>query len=228
MTWVVVPAAGCGSRAGLALPKQYADLAGRPMLAWTLESLLEHPRIAGALVVLAAEDPHWPGWTRVAGKPVHTAVGGEERCDSVLAGLQALPAEVDADDWVLVHDAARPCLSHAEIDALLAVRDHPVGALLAVPVADTLKRADAQGDACATIDRADAWRALTPQMFRREPLRRALAEAVVAGARPTDEAAAMERLGCFPRLVPGRASNLKVTTGEDLALAAWWLGRQQR
>lgn len=225
MTWVVVPAAGRGTRTGLALPKQYAGLAGRPMLAWTLERLLAHPGISGAVVALAADDAHWPGWTRIAGKPVLTATGGVERCDSVLAGLAALPAQVAAGDWVLVHDAARPCIGTAELDRLLAARDHPVGALLALPVADTLKRANARGESCASIDRAGAWRAQTPQMFRRGELAEALARAIAEGEAPTDEAAAFERLRRHPLLVPGDARNLKVTSAEDLALAEWWLAR---
>lgn len=225
MTWVVVPAAGRGTRTGLALPKQYAGLAGRPMLAWTLERLLAHPGISGAVVALAADDAHWPGWTRIAGKPVLTATGGVERCDSVLAGLAALPAQVAAGDWVLVHDAARPCIGTAELDRLLAARDHPVGALLALPVADTLKRANARGESCASIDRAGAWRAQTPQMFRRGELAEALARAIAEGEAPTDEAAAFERLQRHPLLVPGDARNLKVTSAEDLALAEWWLAR---
>lgn len=225
MTWVVVPAAGRGTRTGLALPKQYVGLAGRPMLAWTLERLLAHPGISGAVVALAADDPHWPGWTRIAGKPVLTATGGAERCDSVLAGLAALPAQVAAGDWVLVHDAARPCIGAAELDRLLAARDHPVGALLALPVADTLKRANARGESCASIDRAGAWRAQTPQMFRRGELADALARAIAEGEAPTDEAAAFERLQRHPLLVPGDARNLKVTSAEDLALAEWWLAR---
>lgn len=225
MTWVVVPAAGRGTRTGLALPKQYVGLAGRPMLAWTLERLLAHPGISGAVVALAADDPHWPGWTRIAGKPVLTATGGAERCESVLAGLAALPAQVAAGDWVLVHDAARPCIGSAELDRLLAARDHPVGALLALPVADTLKRANARGESCASIDRAGAWRAQTPQMFRRGELADALARAIAEGEAPTDEAAAFERLQRHPLLVPGDARNLKVTSAEDLALAEWWLAR---
>lgn len=225
MTWVVVPAAGRGTRTGLAMPKQYVGLVGRPMLAWTLERLLAHPGISGAVVALAADDPHWPGWTRIAGKPVLTATGGAERCESVLAGLAALPAQVAAGDWVLVHDAARPCIGSAELDRLLAARDHPVGALLALPVADTLKRANARGESCASIDRAGAWRAQTPQMFRRGELADALARAIAEGEAPTDEAAAFERLQRHPLLVPGDARNLKVTSAEDLALAEWWLAR---
>lgn len=226
MTWVVVPAAGGGTRAGLALPKQYAPIAGKPMLRWTLERLLAHPQLSGAMVVLAASDARWPGWREIAGKPVRTAIGGVDRAASVRAGLDALASHVGPDDWVLVHDAARPCVGGEEIDALLAAgHAHPVGALLALPVADTLKQADERGESTGCLPRDRAWRALTPQMFRYGELIAALDRARAESAVITDEASAFERLGRHPLLVPGSARNLKVTTAGDLALAEWHLTR---
>lgn len=226
MIWAVVPAAGRGERAGLDLPKQYATLAGRPMLGWSIERLLAHPRIAGAMVVLAADDRHWPGWTDMAGKPIRTATGGGDRAASVRAGLAALADTVAVADWVLVHDGARPCLGGAEIDALLDRGCvHPVGALLAVPVADTLKQANARSESVGCLPRADSWCAQTPQLFRYGELCASLDRARADGAEVTDEASALERLGRYPLLVPGSARNLKVTTAEDLELARWYLDR---
>lgn len=226
MTWVVIPAAGKGLRAGGTVPKQYALLAGKPMLQWTLERVLGHRHIEGAVVALSADDGHWPGWRDLSGKPVLTAIGGHDRAASVRAGLAALPDTVGRNAWVLVHDAARPCVTHAEIDALLAQGcAHAVGALLALPVADTLKRSNAHGESEGSIARERTWRALTPQLFRRGDLSDALDAAVRDGVAMTDEASALERLGRRPLLVAGRASNLKVTTGEDFALAAWHLSR---
>ncbi len=220
MTWVVVPAAGRGVRAGDGLPKQYRAIAGKPMLRWTLERLLGHGAISGVMVALSADDRHWPGWTMFAGKPVRTCVGGDDRAASVLAGLRALPGEVAADDFVLVHDAARPCLSNLELDALLTRgSDHPVGALLALPVSDTLKQANADGDSIGSLPRDNAWRALTPQMFRRGELVAAIESGLAAGANLTDEASAFERLERYPLLVAGDPRNLKVTTAGDFVLA---------
>ena len=178
------------------------------------------------MVVLSAGDPHWPGWDTLAAKPVRTCEGGAERAHSVLAGLQALGPEVGDADWVLVHDAARPCLRHADLDRLLLRgRAHPVGALLAAPVRDTLKRAGADGTVVATEPREALWRALTPQLFQRGALTRALQAARAAGAAVTDEASALERLGLAPLLVEGAADNIKVTEPADLALAEFVLGR---
>jgi 2-C-methyl-D-erythritol 4-phosphate cytidylyltransferase len=225
--WAVVPAAGVGRRTGLDLPKQYVELAGRPLLAWTLERLLAHPRVAGAMVVLAQDDRHWPGWTTIAGKPVRTCVGADDRAGSVRAGLAALAEDVVIADWVLVHDGARPCLAQDELDDLILHGcGHPVGALLALPVSDTLKQANARAESIGSLPREQAWRAQTPQLFRYGELCAALDRARADGAMVTDEAGALERLGRLPLLVPGRASNLKVTTAEDLALAAWYLQRR--
>lgn len=232
MTWVVVPAAGSGRRFGGELPKQYATIDGRPLLFWTLSRLALVPRISGVLVVLAADDPFWPGWDTIGGKPVITAIGGAERADSVLAGLRALPASVSADSFVLVHDAARPCVRTADIDTLMNAVGDGDGGLLAAPVRDTIKRQQQAGAGqlharvAQTVRRDDLWRALTPQMFRRGALSTALTAASERGAAPTDEAQAMEWTGVAPLLVEGAPDNIKVTTAHDLALARFLLREQ--
>jgi 2-C-methyl-D-erythritol 4-phosphate cytidylyltransferase len=176
------------------------------------------------MVVLADDDRHWPGWTTIAGKPVRTCVGAGDRAGSVRNGLAALACDVAVADWVLVHDAARPCLAQDALDELISRGcAHPVGALLALPVADTLKQANAREESIGSLPREQVWRAQTPQLFRYGELCAALDRARADGAAVTDEAGALERLGRLPLLVPGRASNLKVTTAEDLALAAWYL-----
>ncbi|MCE5232644.1 MAG: 2-C-methyl-D-erythritol 4-phosphate cytidylyltransferase [Mizugakiibacter sp.] len=223
--WCVVPAAGRGLRFGGDLPKQYLPLAGRPLLLHTLERLARHPRVAGLMVVLAAQDPWWTGVAALGEKPVRTAVGGAERADSVLAGLRALPASVRADDFVLVHDAARPCVRYEDIGRLVAEGIPAGGALLGAPLRDTLKRADEGGRALATEARDARWRAFTPQLFRRGELTAALERARAEGVAVTDEAMAMERAGFRPLLVEGAEDNLKVTTPADLALAEFLLAR---
>ncbi|MDQ3205812.1 MAG: 2-C-methyl-D-erythritol 4-phosphate cytidylyltransferase [Pseudomonadota bacterium] len=222
--WVIMPAAGSGTRFGGEIPKQYLQVAGRPLIEHALDALLGHPRIAGAVVAVAADDPHWAGCTERCGKPVHRCVGGSKRADSVLAALQALPDTVPAAALVLVHDAARPNLKRSDLDRLLEVAaECPDGAILAAPVRDTLKRAAADQTIAATQPREQLWRALTPQAFRRGELTRALLSARADGVAVTDEAMAMERLGARPRLVEGREDNLKVTTPADLALARFLL-----
>ncbi len=220
MTWALVPAAGSGRRFGSDVPKQYLQAAGKPLIEHALAALLSHPGIDGVVVALAADDARWPGWTRLHGKPVVTCIGGGERADSVLAALHALPVDVANDELLLVHDAARPNLRGTDITALIdAAQACADGAILAAPVRDTLKRADAGNRIAGTEPRDGLWRALTPQAFRRDLLLRALEHARSHGLVATDEAMAVERLGLHPVLVEGREDNLKVTTPADLALA---------
>jgi 2-C-methyl-D-erythritol 4-phosphate cytidylyltransferase len=221
--WCVVPAAGAGRRFGADIPKQYLPLAGKPMIEYTLDRLAACREVAGLMVVIADGDAYWPGITSVRGKPLRTATGAAERSGSVLSGLRALPAEIDADDFVLIHDAARPCISADDV-AMLVSRAAPAGGgLLAAPVRDTLKRGNGERRAVATEPRDALWRALTPQLFRRGELTHALEAAEAAGIAITDEAMAMERTGHRPLLVEGAEDNIKVTTAADLALAAYLL-----
>lgn len=223
--WVVVAAAGRGERFAGNLPKQYAELNGETVLMRSLRGLAASPHVSGLCVALAAADSRWPGLENIADKPILTVEGGVERSDSVLAGLYALPDEVGLDDCVMVHDAARPCVSTVDIDALVAAgRDHQVGALLAVPVVDTVKFSGDGARSHATLDRSALWRALTPQLFRRGMLQETLAEAIAEGRPITDEASAMEYIGRRPLLVEGSAGNIKITTRDDLRLAAALLG----
>ena len=224
--WCVVPAAGRGSRFGGGVPKQYLPLAGKPLLLHTLERLAAHPRIAGLMVALAAHDPHWPDLSSLRGKPVLSCLGGGERADSVLAGLRALVDKVEKDNFILVHDAARPCVREDDITRLIELGIAAGGALLAAPLRDTLKRADADSRAVATEPREARWRALTPQLFRHGELVAALESAGAAGIAVTDEAMAMERKGFKPLLVEGAESNIKVTTPADMMLAEFLLGRE--
>ena len=229
MSWVIVPAAGTGARFGAGLPKQYRQLAGKPLIVQTLERLLAHPGIDGALVALAADDAHWPTLGLHFDKPLLTCIGGENRADSVLAALHALPASVADDALVLVHDAARPCVRHSDLDGLIdAAQGDPVGALLALPSRDTLKRGDVHARVRATVPRELLWRAQTPQAFRRSTLTNALEQARADGALVTDEASAMEWLELLPLLVEGHEDNIKVTVSADLALAECILAAQRR
>jgi len=226
--WAIVVAAGRGSRFGGELPKQYVEVAGRPLLGHALDAVLSHPGVRGAVVVLAEGDRHWPSWDRLHDKPLLACTGGDSRAGSVLAGLLALPHEVRADEFVLVHDAARPNLRHADLTALLERgRADPVGAILAAPVRDTLKRAGDDGGIDGTEPRERLWRALTPQLFRRLQLTRALEAAREAGVEVTDEAMAMERQGMRPLLVEGDEDNFKITTASDLARFEFILARRQ-
>lgn len=225
--WCVVPAAGRGSRFGGDVPKQYLPLCGRPLLLLTLDRLAVHARLEGLVVAIAEDDRYWPGIASHAGKPVMTTIGGSRRSDSVLAGLHALRGKIRGDDFVLVHDAARPCVIAHDIDRLVELGVPAGGALLAAPLRDTLKRADSSGRVEATEPREGRWRALTPQLFRLGELVAALESAHAAGIEATDEAMAMERMGHRPLLVEGAESNIKVTTPADLALAEFILARQQ-
>ncbi|MFP4130131.1 MAG: 2-C-methyl-D-erythritol 4-phosphate cytidylyltransferase [Halorhodospira sp.] len=229
--WAVIPAAGVGRRMGGGdRPKQYRQLLDRPVIAWALERLLGHPRVAGAVVALAADDPYWEALRiqRGADQPVHRVDGGAERHDSVRAALAHLAAVADGDDRVLVHDAVRPCLSAAELDRLITEGGEAAdGALLATPVRDTLKRADGAERVAETVPRDGLWQAQTPQLFPLGRLAEALDAALAAGAGVTDEAQAVERHGGRPRLVTGEPSNLKITHQADLELAAAVLAAQR-
>jgi 2-C-methyl-D-erythritol 4-phosphate cytidylyltransferase len=219
----LIPAAGQGARLGGETPKQYLDLRGEPMLAHAARALLTHPSIAVAFVVLSPDDERYAtyDWKAFGDRIAPLWCGGPTRRDSVLNGLVAMANVVDPDDWVLVHDAARPCLTRADGQRLLeAVGEDDNGGILAVPLADTLKRADDDERIAATEPRERLWLAQTPQMFRHGTLLRALGGAAVV----TDEAAAVEGLGLKPRLVPGSPRNLKVTYAEDVALASLVLG----
>jgi 2-C-methyl-D-erythritol 4-phosphate cytidylyltransferase / 2-C-methyl-D-erythritol 2,4-cyclodiphosphate synthase len=244
--WAIVPAAGRGARfaasAEASAPKQYAPLLDTTVLEWSLRALLAEPRVHVVMVALAADDVRWPSIAaRLASPKLRTTVGGANRQDSVANGLDALAGQAAADDWILVHDAARPCLNAADLGALLdavgventvdgaaqhrAVAVPPAagaakrdGAVLAVPVVDTVKRE--LGDHVATVDRQGLWRALTPQVFAFAQLRHALKEAKLAGVEVTDEAQAVERLGLRPALVQGSPFNVKITRAQDLATAA--------
>jgi 2-C-methyl-D-erythritol 4-phosphate cytidylyltransferase len=213
--WVVIPAAGSARRMAAQMPKQYLQIAGRTVIEHALQPFVSRPECRGVVVALAADDRHWNELPIARDARIRTVVGGGERADSVRAGLAALRG-IEASAWVLVHDAARPCLSDGDLAALLqTLGDDEVGGLLAAPVVDTLKRADPQGRVIATVDRAELWHALTPQMFRYDVLMRSLA----TGAVCTDESQAVEALGLTPKLVRGNAENLKVTVPDDLARA---------
>ena len=215
---VIIPAAGIGSRMRADRPKQYLPLAGRALIEHTLDCFLDHSNLKALVVCLAVDDPWWPQLPCAKHPLIQRAAGGVERADSVLNGLDLLlETGGSAADWVLVHDAARPNLAREDLDRLRAeLADDPVGGLLAVPARDTLKRASSNGRVEETVDRSVIWQAYTPQMFRLGALRDALADALAAGVPVTDESSAMEYAGHAPRLVEGRADNLKVTRPEDL------------
>ena len=288
--WLVMPAAGVGRRFGHVKPKQYAPLQGRTVIEWALTPFLTDPQCAGAAISLASDDPYWPEvanqLTKMPGRTADIIVagGGAERSQSVRKGLEALAGRATSDDWILVHDAARPCLSSHDLQQLLGqLGSHPVGGILATPAADTLKRASAETRAAVaasataqtqtpaaaaagsapkpihtlaaansdsataptttttasaappppgpeidqTVDRAGLWRALTPQMFRYQALSDALDRALAAGRLPTDEAQALEWTGAHPVLVQGSAANIKITSADDLVLAAALLNARE-
>jgi len=223
--WAIVPAAGRGARfapsGAASAPKQYAPLKGATVLEWSLRALLAEPRIHAVVVALAPDDAHWPSVALRLNQPkLQTTIGGANRRDSVMQGLERLQNQAAAEDWILVHDAARPCFTSAELQSLLATLDgasNVDGAILAAAIVDTVKRE--LDDAVTTVDRQGLWRALTPQVFRFDQLYRALQESARAGIEVTDEAQAIERLGLRPALVQGSPFNIKVTHAQDLSVA---------
>lgn len=222
----VVPAAGVGSRMAADRPKQYLHIAGKTILEHTVDRLLGYPAIERVVIAVSEHDPYFSQLPLATDPRVQRVNGGAERADSVFAGLAVI---TDPNAWVLVHDAARPCLHHSDLAGLIAAAKHSqYGAILATPVRDTMKRGDGAGGIAATVDRADLWHALTPQMFQAGLLKQALEQALAEGAMVTDEASALEHCGMPPQLVRGRADNLKVTQPEDLALAEFYLEKLLR
>ena len=217
----IVPAAGIGSRMGADCPKQYLTLAGKTILEHTLGCLLSHPAIARVIVALAPHDEWFEQLAMAADPRILRVEGGIERAYSVLNALHVAQGK-----WVLVHDAARPCLCHGDLDKLIATAMACDGAILGSRVRDTMKRTDGAGNIVATVEREQLWHALTPQMFPTLALKRALEEGLLLGAIITDEASAMERAGFAVRMVEGRADNIKVTRPEDLSLAGLFLSQQ--
>lgn len=223
--WAVVPAAGVGKRMQADRPKQYLPLGGKTVLEQTLLRLLQSGVFTAVAVAIAQDDPYWPELELDGHEQIIVAPGGKERADSVLSALRVLADNAQEQDWVLVHDAARPCLTRMDINLLIEnLQDDPIGGILAAASHDTLKSVDSTG-ITGTLDRNHIWRALTPQMFRFGLLKTAL-ESFAGNPAITDESSALELMGFRPKIVEGRPDNIKITRPEDLALAEFFWGRQ--
>ncbi|MCZ4295293.1 2-C-methyl-D-erythritol 4-phosphate cytidylyltransferase [Vibrio sinaloensis] len=223
----VVPAAGVGSRMQADRPKQYLEISGKTILEHTVEKLLTHTSVDKVIVAISDDDPYFPQLSLANNPEVIRVSGGKERADSVLSALDYIESNQLAQ-WAMVHDAARPCVDLNDIDNLIKVAiTNQLGGILATPVRDTMKRANAQQNIDHTVDREALWHALTPQLFKTQPLRYALSQALDQGVQITDEASAIEWLGEKPALVHGRADNIKITQPEDLALAEFYLTRNK-
>jgi len=226
--WAIVPAAGIGRRMGSDTPKQYLHLNGKTIIEHTLQRLSQIDYIKGIVVAIAEDDAWWPELHIEYSKPVSVVKGGAERCHTVQNALQALQAECSAEDWVLVHDAARPCVRPTDIQLLIKMlADHDIGGLLGMPVRDTMKRTDKKSYVTETVEREGLWHALTPQMFRFGVLSQAIDKALDDQFLVTDEASAIEHVGYAPQMVEGHGDNIKITRPEDLSLASFYLQHQQ-
>jgi len=225
--WAIVPAAGIGRRMRAKVPKQYLNLNGRPIIETSLARISSLTYVRQIVVMLNPEDTVWPTLGLEQNPKIVCQYGGENRYQTVLNGLRYLSSQAHDDDWVLVHDAARPCVRRSDIDTLFEqIADHPVGGLLGAPVDNTLKRIDGQQEVSGTVDRAEVWNAFTPQVFRFRLLLDAL-ETVDKGQKTvTDESTAVEALGYRPKMVPGNRDNIKITHPNDLNLAAQILSSQ--
>lgn len=223
--WCVVPAAGVGKRFGSAVPKQYLQVNGARVVEHTLNRLLQLTEIEQVVVAISREDQQFRQLPVAGHQRVTTVVGGDERCHSVLNGLRLLSGVGEEQDWVLVHDVARPCVRPEDIRKLIQQVQQldAVGGILANPVRDTMKRANPINQIVETVDRRQLWHALTPQLFRLGALRKALETALEAGVVVTDEASAMEHGGHQPLLVEGQCDNIKITHPQDLHLASLYL-----
>ncbi len=225
--WAIVPAAGVGKRMGSDIPKQYLKLHDKTILEYTLQRLSQIDAIEGIVVAVAEDDPWWPELHVEISKPLKVVNGGAERCHTVQNALHSLETECSANDWILVHDAARPCVRPADIQLLIrSLLKHDTGGLLGTPVRDTMKRTDDKACVRQTVDRENLWHALTPQMFRYGLLSSALDKALVDQFLVTDEASAIEHAGYTPLMVEGHGDNIKITRPEDLSLASFYLQHQ--
>ncbi len=224
--WAVVPAAGVGKRMNADRPKQYLELAGKTVIEHTLLRLLSAEVFTAVAVAISEEDPYWPDLDVSAHKKIITAAGGKERADSVLSALKAIRTVASDDDWVLVHDAARPCITKIDIHHLIdSLKTDEIGGILALSSHDTLKSVQGDNIIVGTLDRSHIWRALTPQMFRYGLLKNAI-EAAEGNTAITDESSALELQGMQPKIVEGRPDNIKITRPEDLALAQFYMEHQ--
>ena len=226
--WAIVPAAGIGKRMQSTIPKQYLTLDGRAVLEYTVNALLQNEYISGLIIALQTNDDYWANININSEKPVLRAEGGKERADSVLNALNELvkSEQFDETDWVMVHDAVRPCLTQGDINKLASEVDDDDGGILALPVRDTMKRQGKSNTVEQTIDRDKLWHALTPQYFPALGLKRALENAQTNSLTITDESSAMELSGYSPKLVQGQEGNIKITRPDDLRLASLYLQAQ--
>ena len=222
--WVIIPASGVGKRMGSAVPKQYLKLNDKTVIEHTFNVFDKHESISEIVIAISKDDEYWPSLNISLSKPLHVTHGGKERCDSVLNGLKFLENKAEDNDWVLVHDAARPCLRDSDLNLLLdTLKEHDIGGILAIPVRDTMKRSIKNNLIKETVERENLWHALTPQMFRYSMLKNALESSLNNSVVVTDEASAIEFAGLRPVLVEGHSDNLKITRPEDLALASFFL-----
>jgi 2-C-methyl-D-erythritol 4-phosphate cytidylyltransferase len=225
--WVVIPAAGAGKRFGADVPKQYLTINGRYILDHTIELFLNISEVEKIVIAIAEDDQYWHQSHYAEHECVDTTMGGKERFNSVLNGLNYLDTYADENDWVLIHDAARPCLLNSDIKKMiLKLKDHDVGGLLALPVRDTMKRSDENGNVNETVERNNLWHALTPQMFRLSVLKNALEELIKSDIDVTDESQAIEKMGLNPLLVAGDPGNIKITHKDDLNIAVQFINNK--
>ena len=225
--WVIIPAAGVGKRMQSDTPKQYLLLNKHTVIEHTLSVFDSHPAVSEIIIAISKNDEYWSSLNIALSKSFHVVDGGKERCDSVLNALSFLQEKAHADDWVMVHDAARPCLRQEDLTLLIeSLQEHEVGGVLAIPVHDTMKRSVAD-TIKETVNRENLWHALTPQMFHYKQLKDALESALMENKIITDEASAIELAGHQPLLVEGHSDNIKITRPEDLDLAAFFIDQQK-
>ena len=227
--WAVVPAAGAGRRMNVDIPKQYLEIRGKTLMEHTVQRLLDFSLLEKIVVVLDKDDEHYQDIPLLRDSRILLAEGGEERYHSVLNGMKVLSDLTNKDDWIMVHDVARPCIRRSDLDWLVErLKGHSVGGLLGNPVRDTMKRAGMDGRVSETVDRASLWHALTPQMFRAGQLQVAMSKAINDKMPVTDEASAIEYIGLQPVMIEGHPDNIKVTRGSDLALASLYIEQQSK